>query len=451
MILRVKAIVLFASLACQLDAIVADDAALAAHSKEFRKQVIEVTDGVHVAVGFGLANSILIEGEDGVIIVDTMESARAAKDVKAEFDKITDKPVKAIIYTHNHYDHIMGAKIFAGDDNPQVYAHHLTMSLIDRSNGPMRGAMLPRNIRQFGVTLPAEGYLNAGIGPRLVLDGRLPLTSFLPPTQTVGDGRTELKIAGLSVHLVHAPGETADQIYVWLPEKRAICAADNFYKAFPNLYAIRGTPYRDPNHWVESLNQMLAEQPEHLVPSHTRPISGQDKVRQALTDYRDGIKSVLDQTIIAINQGLSPDQIIERVKLPQHLQDNPFLQEFYGTIPWSIREIYVGNLGWFDGNPTNLFPLGNRDRAQRMLAITGGRSGLLEKATTAFAERDFQWSIELIDHLLAIDPQDTEALELKSKCLRSLGVRQRSANARNYYITSANETSKVAERAKQQK
>ena len=261
-----------------------DDALLSAHTREFRKEVIHVTNGVHVAVGFGLANSILIEGSDGLIVVDAMESAIAAKNVKAEFDKITDKPVKAIVYSHSHYDHIMGAKVFAGDDDPEVYSHDLTMSLIERSHGPMRQAMLPRNIRQFGITVSRDDYLNAGIGPRLILDGQPPLSSFLPPTQTVGDGRTELNIAGLNVHLVHAPGETADQIYVWLPEQKALCAADNFYKAFPNLYAIRGTPYRDPRHWIGSLNQMLAEEPEHLIPSHTRPISGKKK-RPQRTDW----------------------------------------------------------------------------------------------------------------------------------------------------------------------
>ncbi len=424
-----------------------DDALLSAHTREFRKEVIEVTEGVHVAVGFGLANSILIEGSHGLIIVDTMESALAAKNVKAEFDKITDKPVKAIVYSHSHYDHIMGAKVFAGDDDPEIYSHDLTMSLIERAHGPMRQAMLPRNIRQFGITVSREDYLNAGIGPRLILDGRLPLSSFLPPTKTVGDGRTELNIAGLNVHLVHAPGETADQIYVWLPEQKTLCAADNFYKAFPNLYAIRGTPYRDPRHWIESLNQMLAEEPEHLIPSHTRPISGKENVRNALTGYRDGIESVLEQTIAGMNLGLSPDQIIEQVKLPEHLQDNPYLHQFYGTIPWSVRAIFVGNLGWFDGNPTNLFPLSGSKRADRMVKLAGGRDALLDKATDASDQNDFQWAIELLDHLLAIDQNDTAALVLKSKCLRSLAVRQRSANARNYYLTVANELKKAAQRA----
>jgi alkyl sulfatase BDS1-like metallo-beta-lactamase superfamily hydrolase len=420
------------------------DAGLIAQSQEFEPQVIEVTPGVHCAVGFGLANSILIEGPDGVIVVDTMESALAAKNVKREFDKITDKPVKAIVYTHNHYDHIMGAKIFAGDDQPEVYAHELLMTLVQRAQGPMRDAMLSRNIRQFGITAPRDSFLNAGIGPRLVLDARSPLSSFIPPTKTIGDGRTELEIAGMPVHLVHAPGETADQIYVWLPLQKTLCAADNFYKAFPNLYAIRGTPYRDPQHWVESLDQMLAEEPEHLVPSHTRPISGREQVREALTGYRDGIASVLQQTLDCMSRGMTPDQIIAEVKLPAELAENSFLQEFYGTIPWSVRAIYAGNLGWFDGNPSHLFPLSDRSRAEQMVKLVGSRQALLDKASEAHQSGDHQWAVELVDHLLALDVQDAEALELKSQCLASLAVRQRSANARNYYMTTARELSGAA-------
>jgi len=420
--------------------------ALADHSDEFRQEVIEVTEGVHVAVGFGLANSILIEAPEGVIIVDTMESALAAKQVKSEFDKLTNKPVAAIIYTHNHYDHIMGAEIFAGDDDPEVIAHELTMPLIQRVNGPLLAAMRPRNIRQFGILSPRETYLNAGIGPRLVLDGRPPLSSFIEPTRTVGDGRTELKIAGLRVHLVHAPGETADQIYVWLPDAQVLCAGDNFYKAFPNLYAIRGTPYRDPQHWVASLEQMLTEAPEHLVPSHSRPISGAEKIRDILTDYRDGIDSVLKQTIAGMNAGLTPDQLVETVKLPEHLRDNPYLQEFYGTVPWSVRAIYAGNLGWFDGNPTNLFPLGDAERAKELIDLAGGKDPLRDKASVAYDQGKYQWAAELTDHLLVSDPNDVVAMELKAKCLHALAVRQISANARNYYISSAHQLSKKAQR-----
>ena len=71
---------------------VANNVKLEKHTNEFKKEVIEVVEGIHVAIGYGLANSILIEGKDGVIIVDTMESAEAAKPVNEAFKKITNKP-----------------------------------------------------------------------------------------------------------------------------------------------------------------------------------------------------------------------------------------------------------------------------------------------------------------------------------------------------------------------
>lgn len=420
---------------------------LAAHSEEFRQEVIRVADGVHVAVGFGLANSILIEGTDGVIVVDTMEGAGAARAVKAEFDKITTKPVKAIIYTHNHYDHIMGAKIFAGDDQPEIYAHRTTMAYVERARSLFRGAMLPRNFRQFGIALSEEDRLNAGIGPRLVLNGAVAGSQFLAPTKTVGNGRTELEIAGVRLDLVHAPGETNDQLYVWLPEKKVLLPGDNYYKAFPNLYAIRGTPYRDPSDWVVSLEKMLAEEPHYLVPSHTRPIIGRDRVREVLTDYHDAIEFVLEETIAGMNRGLTADELVLAVRLPARLAKKPYLQEFYGTVAWSVRAIYSGNLGWFDGNPTSLFPLSPHDRAGRMAELAGGEAALLDAARKALDSGDFQWAAELADHVMLLDPDGADARRLKADALLALGVRQKSANARNYYITSARELEAAARRA----
>ena len=87
-------------------------------------QVHKVTDGVYSAVGFDGANSIMIEGDDGIIIVDTLSTYEAAKKVISEFRKITDKPVKAIIYTHGHLDHVHGTGAFLEEgEDIEIYAH----------------------------------------------------------------------------------------------------------------------------------------------------------------------------------------------------------------------------------------------------------------------------------------------------------------------------------------
>jgi alkyl sulfatase BDS1-like metallo-beta-lactamase superfamily hydrolase len=410
---------------------------LEAHSNEFRQEVIKVTDGVHVAIGFGLANSILIEGDNGVIIVDTMESTGAAESVLAEFRKITDAPVEAIVYTHNHYDHINGAGVFAGDGDPAVYSHALLPNLVSDRNNVVRGAIFQRSTRQFGITLPDEQRINAGIGAKLVMGAGASSRGYMVPTETFSGSSHEATVAGVDMKLVHTPGETDDQIYVWLPEKRVLMPGDNFYRAFPNLYAIRGTPYRDVRKWVDSLDQMIAEEPEYLVPSHSRPIVGADRIRELLTDYRDAIDFVYKATIAGMNRGDSADVLAHSVQLPERFADHPFLTQFYGTVPWSVRSIAVGHLGWFDGNATNLFPMAPKDEAQRMADLVGGVDVLKTKAANALTNGDHQWAAELADHVLALDAKDAEAKAIKAKAFVALADQQVSANARNYYLTSA--------------
>ncbi len=409
---------------------------LAAHSEEFRKEVIRVTEGVYVAVGFGLANSILLEGTDGVVIVDTMESAEAAASAKKAFSGITTKPVKAIIYTHFHTDHINGTRVLAGEDRPEIYAHETTLYYIDRVLNLTRDITFKRAMRQFGVLLPEEALVNAGIGPRLFFSAEAK-NAFVRPTKTFSGELMELDVAGLRLLLIHAPGETPDQVAVWFPEKRVLMPADNFYKSFPNLYAIRGTAYRDVMLWVRSLDKMRQLNAQFLVPHHTRPITGQKAVLEALTDYRDAIQFVHDQTIRWMNRGLTPEEIVERVKLPAHLAEKPYLKEYYGTVAWSVRAIFDGYLGWFSGNATDLNPLPIRERARRIADLAGGQEALLGQARLAASRGDHQWALELADLLLGLEPESKEARGIKASALRALAQRQTAATGRNYYLTQA--------------
>ncbi|MEH6525878.1 MAG: alkyl sulfatase dimerization domain-containing protein [Sneathiella sp.] len=409
---------------------------LVAHSNEFRPEVIKIADNIHVAVGYGLANSILIEGEDGTVIVDTMESVETAKKVKAEFDKITDKPVKGIIYTHNHADHILGSAVFAGDDNPDVYSYETTPEHIDHILQVLRPTIYKRAMRQFGSLLSDGDVINAGIGPFLD-SGPTIKVDLVRPTKTFSGDMAEIEVAGIKMELHFAPGETPDQLFVWLPDQKILLPGDNFYRSFPNLYAIRGTAYRDVMDWVKSLDKMRAMKPEILVPSHTRPIYGEAEIFQTLTDYRDAIQFVHDQTIRAMNNGLTVDEIVERVTLPPHLAEKPYLQEFYGRVDWSVRSIFSGYLGWFGGNATNLQKLPKRQQADYMAELAGGIEKLREQATTAAAEGHAQWALQLADNLLAIDLQDNIASDVRRQALLSLAESEISANGRNYYLTQA--------------
>ena len=161
-----------------------------------------------------------------------------------------------------------------------------------------------------------------------------------------------LTIAGVRLQLLHTPDETADAISVWLTEKRVLMPGDDFVRAFPNISPIRGARPRTAEDWMASLEKMIDLGPEHVVPSHTRPVLGG---AAALTAYRDGIKSILDQTIQGMKQGERPHELVQHVKLPSLLAENPYLQEFYGGVEWTVRGIYADRVGWFEETPPTCF------------------------------------------------------------------------------------------------
>jgi len=410
--------------------------ALAEHSKIFKKGVEKVGGNIFAAIGYGIANSIMIEGDDGVIIVDTMTTMEEAAEVLAEFRKITPKPVKAIIYTHSHPDHVFGAEAFvAAAGRPEIYAHETTENHVRRlftEIGPIIGS---RSLRMYGNFLAPGQVLNVGIGPLVGMkpDSKL---GFVRPTRTFSE-TLEVEAAGIPFKLIFAPGETDDQIVVWLPKQKALIPADDFYWAFPNLYTIRGTTFRNLKQWYQSLDKMRDLNPEYLVPCHTRPIVGAKKIQEILTHYRDAIQYVHDQSIRGINAGLTPDELAEQIKLPPHLAEAPYLQPFYGNVSWSVRSMFTGNLGWFDGDAATLQPLTRREQARLVARLAGGEKELVRHAKELLEKKEFQAALELTGHLIQLNPGHAEAKDIRIKALSALGEREENPNARHYYLTEA--------------
>ncbi len=421
-----------------------ETALLKARTHELRKDIVKVGDGVYVAVGYSPANVGMVIGRDGIVIIDTGMQPSHAKVILDAFRKITDKPVKAVIYTHGHGDHTGGAGVFVNERKGAV-------DVWARSNLNEEGDAFKRSgvtinrlrgARQGGFLLPPHQRINNGIAPAIYpnrdSDPFAGATGgFVAPNRTFDGPRRSLTLAGERIDLVAAPGETADQLYVWLPRKKVVFTGDNFYRSWPNLYAIRGTAYRDVQAWADSVDAIVQLRPASVVPGHTRPIVGEKQSVEFLSDYRDAVRFVFEKTVEGINKGMTPDQLVHYVKLPKRLAEKDHLKEYYGNVQWAVRAIFNGHLGWFDGNPTSLFSLPPAEEAKRMADLAGGADKLLGKAKVALEAKDYQWAAQLADHLIALNKDDPQPKLIKADALTGLAQNLLTATGRNYYLTVA--------------
>lgn len=295
-----------------------------------------------------------------------------------------------------------------------------------------------RGIRQFGYALSDEENISQGIGIREGLaygESR----AFRQPTTVYDEDKVVREIDGVRLELVRLPGETDDQIMIWLPERQVLCCGDNYYGCWPNLYAIRGSQYRDIAGWLDSLDEILSYSAAYLLPGHTRPLCGKEEVRSVLTGFRDAIRYVLEKTLAGMNEGKDIDTLASEIVLPQEYASLPYLGEYYGCVEWTVRAIFTAYLGWFDGNPTNLHPLPPKERAEKAVALAGGADAVLRAAEEAVRKGECQWCLELCDLLLTIGVNAEAARRQKAVALTKLAAYETSANGRHYYLVCAHE------------
>jgi alkyl sulfatase BDS1-like metallo-beta-lactamase superfamily hydrolase len=420
---------------------------LTEHSRRMAQRIYRVAERVYCAVGYALANIIFVVGDDGIVVVDVTEAVSSAQRIYEDFCAIDPRhrelPVKAIVYTHNHTDHTGGVRAFADEaaleaGAIEIIAHRSLMEVVVNNANLVAPILGMRSAYSFGALLPpgAEGKVNAGIGPVLVAEP----ASFLAPTR-VFDDRLDLTLAGVRFEFRYAPSEADDEIVMWLPDLGVLLSAEVIQgECLANVHTLRGTRYRDPVRWYRTIDMMRDFSAAHMVPAHGRPVSGAQAVEVVLSVYRDAIQFIHDQAIRHMNHGLSPDELAEAIpSLPPHLAGHPWLGEYYGTVKHSVRQVYAGQLGWFDGDPTTLDPLPRRERARRTVELMGGVKAVLDAAQSALDGGDWRWAAELAALLVHIDTADTAARRIKATALRELGYRTENTNWRNWYLSAANE------------
>ncbi len=395
-----------------------------------KKTIEKVTDGVYIANNYAFGNVIMIETSSGLVIVDTTENAKSARKILSEFRKITDKPIKTIIYTHGHVDHIFGTPVFM-EDRPQIISTRTTVEFLKREQGWMNPYLkLSRRIQSgradeaYAMKMPIDIGFEGFEGETLIW-----------PTITF-DGFYSFKQDDTLFELYETGGEAPGHLIIWIPQKKLVVSGDLFYPSFPNL----STPMlaaRSPEDWIKGLEKIISLNPEYLAPCHALSLSGAEEILTRLGNYRNATKYVFDETIKAINQGKTVEEAVSDIRLPENFTRLPYLKEYYGRVDWAVRGIYHRYTGWYDGRGTNLNPLPSGHLPREIIKLSGGVDKILAYAIEAQKRGEHQLAVELADIVIKAHPDEKIARVIKSYSLDYLGYGAQNLNMFGFYRSAA--------------
>ena len=292
----------------------------------------KVAEGVWCIGGYSVGNTSVIEGDDGLIVYDTGDNKVEAEHVREAIKKISDKPVKAIIYSHSHYA-LGGGALVDNPDDVLVIGHPKLNETVENN---LRGGGAPSAIPEVGPVLSARALIQfnnfmSPDGPDAALAGKIeggkPI-AFLPATRTVKDGE-EWNVLGLKMQFFTKHGLRRSQSHGLDTGEGRRSEQLLLAGHAQSLHAARGV-YRDPLDWRDGLKVIRDLQPEILLNTHTRAIVGKDEVMRRLTGYMDQISLTYDQTLRGILGGLSLGDLRNVVYIPPHLKKIPENAQVYG-------------------------------------------------------------------------------------------------------------------------
>jgi alkyl sulfatase BDS1-like metallo-beta-lactamase superfamily hydrolase len=342
----------------------------------------------------GLSNAYLLTTEDGRVVINTGMGFEGPVH-RANFDAVDSSPVRYIIFTQGHVDHVGGLDSVR-DADTTVVAQENWKSWRD-DNERLMPYRASRSAFAFKDTL-AKGI--QAIQRRLGTD-RLPGQSIPIVDLDFHDSLT-LEVGGRRLELLSVPGgETTDSLVVWLPDERICLCGNMFGPVFghiPNLVTVRGDRYRDALTVIASVERVRDLQPELLVTGHFDPIGGAERINAELTRLRDAIQYIHDQTVAGMNAGKDVRTLMCEIALPAEYE----VGQGYGKVDWDVRAIWENYSGWFHhASTTELYPVGFDAVAPDIVELAGV-DALLDRAR---AHLDAGRPLQAI-HLAQLVPSD---------------------------------------------
>lgn len=407
----------------------------------------KVTDDIYQVRGYDLSNMSIIKGKTGWIIIDPLLSAETGKAaLQLVNENLGERPVVAVIHTHSHIDHYGGVRGVVNEEDvksgkvkiiaPEGFVESsisenvIAGNVMSRRAAYMYGNLLPKN---------KKGMVGAGLGPTTSTGS----PGLLIPTDIISKTGQKMTVDGIEMEFLFAPdSEAPAEMLFYFPQFKAIMAAEDATHALHNLYTLRGAKVRNGLLWSKYLNESIdlwGGDADIIFASHHWPTWGNKEIVDYLKKQRDLYRYIHDQTLRLANEGYTPIEIAEIVKLPDSLDTEFYNRGYYGTVSHNVRAQYQLYLGWFDGNPANLHKLPPVEAATRYVEFMGGADAVVKKAKKHFDKGEYRWVAEVVNHVVFANPEHEGAKNLLADTYEQLGYQSESGPWRNFYLTGAKE------------
>ena len=383
------------------------------------KQVINTTrmkfEHPHPDVGVAridIANAAWVNTTNGIVVIDTLLNRRTGERMAEQVAR-TGGPVKYVIYTHGHGDHVGGADAFL-KDKPEIIGHRY----------------LPERFEKY--TILAEHRSRIAAIQFNVPDTGKRHRNFVYPTQTY-DEFMEFKLGDKTFELYHARAETDDHTWVFVPEIKTVFVGDLIIAGFPNI----GNPFKPTRFalsWARALEAVQEKDAELLIAHGGRAVYKGEQVKAVLAANIEAIYSIHDQVVDGLNRNVPLDELIHQVKLPDHLKDDKHLQFLYSRPEFAVYNIYRWYHGYFDHNPAHLLPRPEKEVNKEIFNLIGDPDVILSRARKLAKQDQPQLAIQVLDVLLQAEPGHMEGRKLHLQLLETLCEADYCLMSRNTWV-----------------
>jgi glyoxylase-like metal-dependent hydrolase (beta-lactamase superfamily II) len=302
----------------------------------------KVAEGIYYATASGTmqvgANSPVIVADTETLIVDSGTSPAAGRALVQDVKAVSDKPVKYVIDSHYHYDHLFGNQVFGPD--VQIIGHDHTTERLKANTLeqytfltsvrpiPQRVEALRQRIAQESdpqqkATLERQVQSSLNYLEQVKEVKQTPPNLTFDNTMTLRRGSRELRLMYLG------RGHTDTDVVTLLPRERIVLTGD----LMESVISYMGDSY--PEEWIATLDRLKALDFDTVLPGHGVPFKGKERI----TAFQAYLRDLLDQTAALRKQGLSAEDAAQKVDLTRHATMFPQIRAV-GVDPAVTRRIY---------------------------------------------------------------------------------------------------------------